>query len=148
MDANKVKDALEGLTQRNEGDALLDDWTIRLLNAVYERALDGLTNAEIVGYVAYRKRIAKGPDKDKAQRVIKAIKTDRWGVASDVAALQNVAAERRRARRENRQIRETWYMQQREVNAMIPDNRRGGGGKSGRSRKRDHVRSMPDWMLN
>jgi len=135
MDAY-VRDALKALMQRNKGDELLDKPTLELCKAVYKRARRGATVAELTGYVAYRKRVAQGEDKTRAQRVLKAIKTNRWGIADDIAQLQEIAADERAARRERQQIRETWFMQISEANARIPENKRGKGRKSGRSRSR------------
>lgn len=148
MDAY-VRDALKALMQRNEGDEFLDKPTLELCKAVYKRARRGATVAELTGYVAYRKRVAQGEDKTRAQRVLKAIKTNHWGVGDDIAQLQGVAEDERAARRQNRQIREVWYMQQREVNARIPENKRGRGSKSGRNRSGDVGKPRtPEWMLN
>jgi len=114
-------------------DPLLDDWTLALIRNVYEHALEGYTMAQLMGYVAYRKRCANKADKEKCRRVLSALKNNRWGIRDDVEALQQQAKAERDSEARSREARAVWYMQQRDVRALIPESKRGRGAK-GRNR--------------
>lgn len=135
---SSVKKSLIGLINRQAEEVLLDKWTLDLVRSVYEKARQGLTMDAIFGYLGYRKRVAQGENKARVQRVIKSIRTNRWNVADDIEALQKKAEETRKERQLDRQIRDTWYMQQAEVASRIPPGKRGGRGGKSRSRKEDH----------
>src|SRR5690606_9699925 len=101
-------------------DSLLDDWTLRLIRNVYEHALEGYTMAQMIGYVAYRKRCAAKQDKEKARRVLAALRNNRWGLRDDVEALQQEAKDRRDAERMAREAREVYYETIADANSRIP----------------------------
>jgi len=125
----------------------LDDWTLALIRNVYEHALEGYTMAQIMGYVAYRKRCAAKQDKEKARRVLSAFKTNRWGLRDDVEALQQEAQARRDSERLSREAREAFRESISDAKRLIPDSKR-GRGRRGRKAKRDtELRRAPAWTV-
>lgn len=116
-------------------DKLLDTWTLRLIRHVYEDALQGYTMAQIMGYVAYRKRCAAKQDKEKARRVLAALRNNRWGLRDDVEALQQEAQARRDSERLSREAREVYYETIADANSRIPDGKRGRSNRRGRKAK-------------
>jgi len=117
-------------------DPLLDDWTLALVRNVYEDALQGYTMAQLMGYVAYRKRIADKANKEKARRVLAALRNNRWGLRDDAEALQQEAKARRDSERLSREAREAFRESISDAKRLIPDSRR-GRGRRGRKAKRD-----------
>lgn len=131
---------------RGLGDPLLDDWTLALIRHVYEDALQGYTMAQIMGYVAYRKRCAAKQDKEKARRVLAALRNNRWGLRDDVEALQQEAQARRDSERLSREAREAFRESISDAKRLIPDSKRGRGSRAGRRAKRDEQRQpAPVW---
>jgi len=129
-------------------DPLLDDWTLALVRNVYEHALEGYTMAQLMGYVAYRKRIADKANKEKARRVLAALRNNRWGLRDDVEALQQEAKDRRDAERMAREAREVYYETIADANSRIPDGKRGRSNRRGRKAKRDtEPRRAPAWTV-
>src|SRR5690606_24378103 len=127
-------------------DKLLDDWTLRLIRHVYEDALQGYTMAQIMGYVAYRKRCAAKQDKEKARRVLAALRNNRGGLRDDVEALQQEAQARRDSERLSREAREAFRESISDAKRLIPDSKRGRGSRAGRRAKRDEQRQpAPVW---
>ena len=129
-------------------DPLLDDWTLALIRNVYEDARQGYTMAQLMGYVAYRKRCAAKGDKEKARRVLSALRNNRWGIRDDVEALQQEAKDRRDAERMAREAREVYYETIADANSRIPDGKRGRSNRRGRKAKRDtELRRAPAWTV-
>lgn len=116
-------------------DPLLDDWTLALIRHVYEHALEGYTMGQLLGYISYRKRIADRTNKEKARRVLSALKTNRWGLRDDVEALQQEAKARLDAERLARDAREVYYETIADANSRIPDGKRGRSNRRGRKAK-------------
>jgi len=128
-------------------DPLLDDWTLALIRHVYEHALEGYTMAQLMGYVSYRKRCAPKEHKESARRVLKALKTNRWGLRDDVEALQQEAQARRDSERLSREAREAFRESISDAKRLIPDSKR-GRGRRGRKAKRDtELRRAPAWTV-
>jgi len=129
-------------------DPLLDDWTLALIRHVYEHALEGYTMAQLMGYVAYRKRIADKANKEKARRVLAALRNNRWGLRDDVEALQQEAQARRDSERLSREAREVFRESISDAKRLIPDSKRGRGSRAGRRAKRgkEH-RPAPVWTI-
>ena len=141
---------IESMISRLEAlnDTLLDDWTLRLIRHVYEDALQGYTMAQLMGYVAYRKRCESKEHKEAANRVLKALKTNLWGLRDDVEALQQEAQARRDSERLSREARQVYYDTIADVNRRIPDGKRRRGNRSGRKTKRDkEPRRAPVWTV-
>jgi len=129
-------------------DATLDDWTLRLIRHVYEDALQGYTMAQLMGYVAYRKRCAPREHKEKARRVLAALRNNRWGLRDDVEALQQEAKARRDSERLSREAREAFRESISDAKRLIPDSKRGRGSRVGRRAKRDKEhRPAPVWTI-
>ena len=142
---------IESMISRLEAlnDKLLDDWTLRLIRHVYEDALQGYTMAQLMGYVAYRKRCAAKGDKEKARRVLAALRNNRWGLRDDVEALQQEAQARRDSERLSREAREVYYETIADANSRIPDGKRGRSNRSGRKAKKDkEPRRAPAWTIS
>src|SRR5690606_24100122 len=110
-------------------DPLMDEFTQKLVKHVIDRALEGWTFNELHGYLVYRKRMAEGEDKVKVQRVIKALRTDWWGLKQAVIEAQADFRGRVQDARERRMAREVFYEVVAEANSRIPADRRGGGNK-------------------
>ena len=117
-------------------DPIMDDFTKGIVEHVIKRALDGWTFHELHGYLVYLKRMAEGEDKVKVQLVSKALRTDRWGLQQAVIEAQADFRGRVQDARERRMAREVFYEVVAEANSRIPADRRGGGNKSGRRRKK------------
>lgn len=117
-------------------DPLLDHFTKRLIWRVLDRAFEGWTIQEIHGYLVYRKRVAEGEDKLKVQRVIKALRTNRWGLRAAIVDGRMTYREAKLDARESEMAREVYREVIAEANSRIPADRRGGGNKSGRKRKK------------
>ena len=129
-------------------DPLLDDWTLALIRHVYEDALQGYTMAQLMGYVAYRKRCAPREHKEKARRVLAALRNNRWGLRDDVEALQQEAQARRDSERLSREAREAFRESISDAKRLVPDSKRGRGSRAGRRTKRDEQRQLaPVWTL-
>lgn len=129
-------------------DPLLDDWTLALIRDVYEDALQGYTTAQLMGYVAYRTRCAPKEHKDKARRVLDALRNNRWGLRDDVEALQQEAQARRESERLSRDAREAFRESISDVKRLIPEGNRGRSNGSGRKAKRDNEpRQVPVWTV-
>ena len=128
-------------------DPLLDDWTLGLIRHVYEDALQGYTMAQLMGYVAYRKRCAPKEHKEKARRVLAALRNNRWGLRDDVEALQQEAKARRDSERLSREAREVFRETIADAQRLIPEGKR-GRGRRGRKAKRDtELRRAPAWTV-
>lgn len=120
-------------------DEMLDDFTIRLCRSVIERAAEGQTTKQLQGYLGYRRRTAApGLEKEAVRRVLKALKTNRWGLRDVVEAQQAAAAEHRADERATREARSAFREQLATAEAMIPPNKRGRsrGGRGGGNKKR------------
>lgn len=129
-------------------DPLLDDWTLGLIRHVYEDALQGYTMAQLMGYVAYRKRCAAKGHKEKARRVLSALRNNRWGLRDDVEALQQEAQRRLDAERLAREAREAFRESISDAKRLVPDSKRGRGSRAGRRAKRDKEhRPAPVWTI-
>lgn len=127
-------------------DATLDDWTLALIRHVYEHALEGYTMAQLMGYVAYRKRIADKANKEKVRRVLAALRNNRWGLRDDLEALQQEAQARLDAERLAREAREAFRESISDAKRLIPDSKRGRGSRAGRRAKRNEQRQpAPVW---
>src|SRR5690606_17758753 len=113
-------------------DPLLDDWTLALIRHVYEDARQGYTMAQLMGYVAYRKRCAPKEHKEKARRVLAALRNNRWGLRDDVEALQQEAQARLDAERLAREAREVFRETIADAQRLIPDGKRGRSNRRGR----------------
>jgi len=125
----------------------LDDWTLALIRHVYEHALEGYTMAQLMGYVAYRKRCAPKEHKEKARRVLAALRNNRWGLRDDVEALQQEAQARRDSERLSREAREVFRETIADAQRLIPEGKR-GRGRRGRKAKRDtELRRAPAWTV-
>ena len=141
---------IESMISRLEAlnDTLLDDWTLALIRNVYEDALQGYTMAQLMGYVAYRKRCAPREHKEKARRVLAALRNNRWGLRDDVEALQQEAQARRDSERLSREAREAFRESISDAKRLAPDSKRGRGSRAGRRTKRDEQRQLaPVWTL-
>src|SRR5690606_20891919 len=142
---------IESMISRLEelNDSLLDDWTLRLIRNVYEHALEGYTMAQSMGYVAYRKRCAAKQDKEKARRVLAALRNNRWGLRDDVEALQQEAQARRDSERLSREAREVFRETIADAQRLIPEGKRGRGRRNGRKAKRNKEhRPAPAWTIS
>ena len=129
-------------------DPLLDDWTLALIRNVYEDALQGYTMAQLMGYVAYRKRCAPREHKEKARRVLAALRNNRWGLRDDVEALQQEAKDRRDAERLAREAREVFQETIADAQRLIPEGKRGRGRRNAREAKRNKEhRPAPAWTI-
>lgn len=122
-------------------DGQLDHETLRLCGQVIRRAsAEGANDGQLQAYLAYRKRVANpGVDKDRAQRVMTAMRTNRWGLRDVVWAVRSRARAARQSRMEEpaSDARAAFYDQIATANAMIPANKRGRGSSSGGRRRRD-----------
>ena len=142
---------IESMISRLEAlnDKLLDDWTLRLIRHVYEDALQGYTMAQLMGYVAYRKRCAPKEHKGKARRVLAALRNNRWGLRDDVEALQQEAQARRDAERLAREAPEVFRETIADAQRLIPEGKRGRGRRNGRKAKRNKEhRPAPAWTIS
>lgn len=129
-------------------DPLLDDWTLALIRNVYEHALEGYTMGQLLGYISYRKRIADRTNKEKARRVLSALKTNRWGLRDDVEALQQEAQARRDSERLSREAREVFRETIADAQRLIPEGKRGRVRRNGRKAKRNKEhRPAPAWTI-
>src|SRR5690606_41960264 len=106
-------------------DTLLDDWTLALIRNVYEDARQGYTMAQLMGYVAYRKRCAPKEHREKARRVLAALRDNRWGLRDDVEALQQEAQARRDAEPMAPEAREVFRETIADAQRLIPEGKIG-----------------------
>lgn len=142
---------IESMISRLEAlnDTLLDDWTLALIRNVYEHALEGYTMGQLLGYISYRKRIADRTNKEKARRVLAALRNNRWGLRDDVEALQQEAQARRDAERLAREAREVFRETIADAQRLIPEGKRGRGRRNGRKAKRNKEhRPAPAWTIS
>jgi len=128
-------------------DPLLDDWTLALVRNVYEHALEGYTMAQLMGYVAYRKRCAPKEHKEKARRVLAALRNNRWGLRDDVEALQQEAQARRDSERLSREAREVFRETIADAQRLIPEGKRGRGRRGHKAKRDKEPRRAPAWTV-
>lgn len=129
-----------------QDDGMLDDFTVRVCRTVIDRARQGHTIAELLGYLGYRRRIAQpGMEKEACRRVAKALRTNRWGLLDVVQQAQSEAEVRRNDEALTREARSEFYEQVAAATAMIPPNKRGRGSGSRRGRRKDKPAPARMW---
>lgn len=124
-------------------DGALDDETLRLCGRVLRRARMGHTLHELVSYLGYERSVARTrEDKERVRLVVRAIKTDRWGLRTAVEAAQAEARQRRLQQKVAAAAVWAYHDEIRRTKSLIPPNKRGRGSGGGR-RKRDKPASPP-----
>lgn len=140
MTLEEYVDFLDAASRR---DPLLTVSFRRLLIAIAFRATEGWTMSQLMGFAAYRKRVAQtAEEKREAERALRALKGRRWGLrrfceqsAAEARERQEAQAEAARQAQEEREARTTprrlFYEEIREKSQQIVGPRHGS-----RSRRR------------
>lgn len=130
-------------------DPLLDDWTLSCIRNVYEHALQSTSLSHVFGYASYLKRCAKGENKKKVQRIISAIRTNRWGIRDHISELQKEERRRRKSERLSREIKEVYRDIINDAKRKIPEGKRGRSNRSGRGSDytKRRKKPAPKWTI-
>lgn len=133
----------DSVRQILQDDGALDEETLRLCGRVLRRARMGHTLHELVSYLGYERSVARTrEDKERVRRVVRAVKTNRWGLRDAVEAAQAEARQRRQKQKVAAAAVWAYRDEIRTKKGLIPPNKRGRGG-GGRRRKKDKPSPPP-----
>jgi len=140
MTLGQKRDVLETLRRilAVVGESELDKPTRQLVFEVLARARAMWSMKELLGHLGYRKRLARDRDsKERIQRVITALKTNRWGLATAVQTMQIYGQEEWRERQRSLPIATKMEMQGGSAGAFVViEGKRRGRSRRGRVRKK------------